>query len=201
VNAPVRDVVPQGVTVTKASRQTAHPVEVVAHDPQWAWAYARERELVASETGSSFISFEHIGSTAVPGLRAKPIIDMMAAVFTLEEVDALFPTLHKLGYELIETGMRNRHFLRKQDVHRRQVFHLHIVEQSSWDERNERLLRDYLLDHPEAVRAYGELKDTLAKAHAHDSLAYTKAKTKFIQDVVDKARLRRSLPLVDVWED
>ncbi len=62
-------------------------------------------------------------------------------------------------------------------------------------------MRDYLLEHPDAARAYGELKDGLSRLHAEDSLAYTKAKTAFIQGVTDKVQDARGLPRFDVWED
>lgn len=96
--------------------------------------------------------------------------------------------------------MKGRHFLSKKDS-TGQTFHLHLVEQSSWAERKERLMRDYLLQHPESVRAYGDLKDSLAKNYANDSLAYTQAKTAFIQRIIDNARAQLKLPPVNVWED
>ncbi len=97
--------------------------------------------------------------------------------------------------------MRNRLFLRKQAASSGQVFHLHLVEQATWDERKERLMRDYLLAHPEAAQAYGALKDTLAATYPHDSLAYTQAKTACIQGIIDAARAERSLPPINVWND
>jgi GrpB-like predicted nucleotidyltransferase (UPF0157 family) len=81
------------------------------------------------------------------------------------------------------------------------MYQLHIVELATWPERNERLMRDYLREHPEAARAYGALKSELALAFVGDSLAYTKAKTAFIQGIVDRARAERGLPVVNVWED
>ena len=179
----------------------ADSVEVVAYDPQWASIYARERKSVLAATGCYFAELEHIGSTAIPGQRAKPIIDMMAAVVSLEESDVLMPMLNNLGYQLVETGMRNRYFLRKRDADTGQAFHFHIVELSTWGERKERLMRDYLLEHPEAAKAYGDLKDSLATTYANDSLAYTRAKTEFIQAIVNEARSKRGLLPTDVWND
>ena len=176
-----------------------HPVTVVDYDPQWPIIYAAEQVLLLSRTGSHFTELEHIGSTAVPGQRAKPIIDMMAAIHSLDELSAFQPGLEFLGYGLFDTGMCNRYFFRRQDASG-QVFHLHIVELSTWSERKERLLRDYLLEHPEAVKAYGEVKTELAQTHPEDSHAYTEAKTDFIQSVINKARAERGLPPIDVWE-
>ena len=175
-------------------------VEIVDYSPQWVEIFSTERECLLANTEIHFIELEHVGSTAIPGQRAKPIIDMMAAVHSLNELDSFLPQLSNYGYQIIETGMPNRHFLRRQDASS-QTFHLHIVELSTWDERNERLMRDYLLEHPQEVNAYGKLKDELANTYAEDSLAYTKAKTRFIQSVVDKARDELGLPRIDVWED
>lgn len=175
-------------------------VEVVAYNPDWPTIYKNERDLLVAKT-SEFVAIEHVGSTAVPSQRSKPIIDMMAAVTNLQEVDGLLEQLNKLNYHVLEVGMKHRLFLRKEDAKTKQVFHLHIVEHATWDERKERLMRDYLLTHPEAVKAYGELKDNLASQYSQDSLAYTKAKTAFIQDIMDKVMDARGLPRVDVWED
>ena len=187
--------------VNKAARQMSYSVKVVDYNPQWAGIFARERDLILSKISDHFVEFEHIGSTAVPGQRAKPVVDMMVAVHSLGELDAFLPRLAHLGYQLIETGMRDRYFLRKEDEGCKQIFHLHIVELSTWTERNERLMRDYLREHPAAVKAYGELKTNLANIYSKDSLAYTKAKTSFIQGIVDKARDSLGLAQVSVWED
>jgi len=151
--------------------------------------------------GSSFVRLEHMGSTAVPGLAAKPVIDMMAAVRSLDDGYAALPTLAALGYTLIETGMPQRLFLRKYAPQQGATFHLHIVELATWAERNERLLRDYLLAHPELALQYAELKRRIAEQYLHDPAGYTKAKTAFIQSVVDQARDAVGLPRVTVWEE
>jgi GrpB-like predicted nucleotidyltransferase (UPF0157 family) len=174
-------------------------VEVVAYNPSWPDIYKAERDIILAAS-PQFVVIEHVGSTAVPGQAAKPIIDMMAAVENLQEVEVLLESLTNLDYHLFDAGMRNRLFLRKRAKHG-QVFHLHIVQYDTWDERKERLMRDYLLAHPEAVQAYADLKRALASRYPEDSTAYTKAKTEFIQGVIDKARTDLGLPRVSVWED
>jgi len=188
-----------GQVVTGTSKQAADTVEVVEYDSVWPERYAAERDRILTVCGPRFVAFEHIGSTAVPGLRAKPIIDMMAAVRSLREASSLVETLDALGYHVLETGMRNRLFLRRRT--QQHGFHLHIVEHATWDERKERLMRDFLRVHREAAEAYGALKDKLAAMYTHDSLGYTKAKTEFIQGIIDEVRDARGLPRVDVWED
>ena len=176
-------------------------VEVVPYDCVWPQRYIAERAHLVRAAGGLILELEHIGSTAVPGLRSKPIIDMMAAVRDLRQGQDLAQLLSALGYELIETGMRNRLFLRRRSESQGQAYQLHIVELSTWEQRKERLMRDCLLAHPDAATAYGELKKRLAEEHTENSLAYTRAKTAFIQDLVDKARAELGLPSIDVWAD
>ena len=176
-------------------------VEIVPYDPQWPYAYAEEYSKLISIGGSSIVVLEHIGSTSVPGLAAKPIIDMMAAVMALEIGYELAARLEEHGYRLIETGMRDRLFLRKHSAIDCGAFQLHIVEYHTWGERHERLMRDYLLELSDAVAAYAAIKIKLACDYAEDSLAYTRAKTAFIQELVDKACAERGLSPVRVWND
>jgi GrpB-like predicted nucleotidyltransferase (UPF0157 family) len=186
--------------MTGTPNRTTETVEVVPYDPAWPGIYAAERVLVLAAVGPRFVALEHMGSTSIPGLPAKPIIDMMAAIPSLHDGVALTALLATLGYQHIETSMPNRLFLRRHDPERGYVFHLHIVEHATWEERNERLLRDYLREHADVAAAYGALKQQLAAQYANDRPAYTKAKTAFIQSVVDQARDALGLPRVDVWE-
>ena len=175
-------------------------IQIVAYDPCWPQIYLAEREKVLAAVGARFVALEHVGSTAVPGLSAKAIIDMMAAVSDLQDGVDCLEQLAALGYEKIETGMQAHLFLRKIDPEQGCSFHLHIVDSASWPERNERLLRDYLLAHPTDAQAYGQIKQRLALEYAQDGLSYTKAKTSFIQSVMDRARDERGLQRINVWE-
>ena len=167
-------------------------IQVSEYDPVWPelarWAID---EVLAALPGR-VTAMEHIGSTAVPGLPAKPVIDLMAAVPSLDVVDD--DALAVLGYRRIEPAMPERRF------YRREGYHLHVVTAASWDTRNQRLLRDHLRQHPADRDAYGRLKRDLAAA-GDDGDAYTRAKTALIQRMVDAARAARGLPLVDVWEE
>jgi GrpB-like predicted nucleotidyltransferase (UPF0157 family) len=186
--------------MTGSTKQPADLVEVVEYHPRWPEAYRRERDRLVKATENAFNEFEHIGSTAVPGLAAKPIIDMMVAVTDLAEANGLLLPLEQLGYRLIETGMRNRLFLHRQAVDGI-GYNLHIVETTTWGDRNERHLRDYLIANPAEAEAYGALKARLAREFRNDTLGYTKAKTAFIQGAIDTIRETKGLPRVDVWED
>jgi GrpB-like predicted nucleotidyltransferase (UPF0157 family) len=173
-------------------------IEIHDYDPGWpAVARTAMAEIVAA-LGGCVLRIEHIGSTSVPGLAAKPVIDLMAATADLDSVTGAEPVLAALGYRLIETGMRERLFYRREGEP--VAYHLHVVTESSWDERLERLLRDHLREHPADRAEYEQLKRALAGA-GHGGDEYTRAKTELIQRMVDDARTRLGLPLVPVWED
>jgi GrpB-like predicted nucleotidyltransferase (UPF0157 family) len=165
------------------------------YNPDWP----AEAERSMAELRDRFPVIEHIGSTAVPGLAAKPVIDLMASTPDLDAVLAEEDALTALGYVREQTGMRNRLFYRR-DTDGVRTHHLHVIPADNWDTRNERLLRDHLLAHPEAAAEYGELKRRLA-ATSSDGLAYTKGKTALIQRFIDRERAVRGLPPSDVWED
>ncbi len=173
-------------------------IQVVPYDPAWPAQYEAERERLHHAVGAAFVEVEHVGSTAVPGLQAKPIIDIMAAVPDIEETGDLVARLTELSFALIDAGMPQRLFLRRPGS---PTVHLHVVGHDSWPTRKERLMRDHLRAHPEDARRYGALKDGLALGYRHDGLGYTRAKTALIQEIMDRAWAERGLPSVNVWEE
>jgi GrpB-like predicted nucleotidyltransferase (UPF0157 family) len=172
----------------------ARLIQVSDYDPAWPETARRAIDEVSAALPGLLVAVEHIGSTAVPGLAAKPIIDLMAATPSLDAVVEGEEALADLGFRRVDNGMPDRLF------YHRDGYHLHVVTAASWDNRNQRLLRDYLREHPADRDAYGRLKRELA-ATGGDADAYTRAKTALIQRLVDAARTARGLPLVNVWEE
>jgi GrpB-like predicted nucleotidyltransferase (UPF0157 family) len=144
-----------------------------------------------------FLAIEHVGSTAVPGLPAKPVIDLMASIHGLDEVSD--GTLETFGYRKVPTDMPDRLFYRREDYDST-AYHLHVVTSASWPTRNERLLRDHLLTHPADRDRYAALKRELMDEFGPGP-EYTLGKTKLIQELTDAARAERGLPSVPVWEE
>ena len=176
-------------------------VVIVEYDPSWPGRAVRACAELTGAVPGLFLDVEHVGSTAVPGLAAKPVIDLMASVDSLDDVTAdRESALGRLGYRLQETGMPDRLFYYRSNAAGRRSHHLHVVTAGTWDTRNERLFRDHLRSHPQAAAEYGELKRRAA-AEAADPLVYTRAKTGLIQRAVDHERAARGLPLVPVWEE
>lgn len=175
------------------------PIEVAEYDPAWPErAAAAAAELHAALPGV-FTAIEHIGSTSVPGLAAKPILDLMAATAALDLVTHQDAVLAELGYRPFDTGMPGRLFYHRDSAGRR-THHLHVVPADDFATRNQLLLRDYLRAHPADAARYAALKQRLAGVSVSGD-DYTRAKTDLIQELTDAARAERGLPSVPVWEE
>jgi GrpB-like predicted nucleotidyltransferase (UPF0157 family) len=160
-------------------------ITVVEYQSDWPGLFETERRLLLTALGPDSGRIEHIGSTAVPGLAAKPILDIMAGLRTLPLGREAVAALSALGYEdLGENGIPGRHFFRKGMP---RTHHLHVVEDGSDFWRNHLLFRDYLRGHPEEADAYGCLKRALGGRFRADRDAYSNAKTPYIEEVLRKA--------------
>ncbi|WP_165972131.1 GrpB family protein [Paenibacillus piri] len=182
------------------SEQSRKPMSIVPYNPDWALEYKREQERLLNALSPRIATMEHVGSTSIPNQAAKPVIDMFAAFHTLEAPSVYSRLLKDLGYSYTDAGMTGRHLFVKKSGGAR-THHLHMLPSEHFYERNELLFRDYLRAHPESVSAYGELKLSLMRQFSLDPEAYTRAKTDFIQQIVDRARTEKGLPLQSVWED
>lgn len=166
-------------------------IVVVAYDPGWAKAYQAEAARLAAVFGQELVSIHHIGSTSVPGLPAKPIIDIMPVVRDITRVDVFNPAMIELGYEPRgEWGIPGRrYFSKRSDVQR--THHVHTFAQDSPEVARHLDFRDFLSARPEAARQYGELKLALARQFPHDIDGYMAGKDGFIKEIIRKAQARR----------
>jgi GrpB-like predicted nucleotidyltransferase (UPF0157 family) len=147
---------------------------IVPHDPAWARAFATEAGALGAELGTLLVALHHIGSTAVPGLSAKPIIDMLGVVTGF---DSLGPNrLAVLGYEgLGAYGIEGRRYFRKSTPAGVRTHHLHLYEPASPQVRRHLIFRDFLRANPDRANAYAEHKTGLA--HRPD---FQQAKVAFV---------------------
>src|SRR5512137_1730469 len=161
-----------------------HPndtIHIVQYDRNWPALYEQERTWIAAALGETVAEIHHVGSTAVPGLSAKPIIDIMVAVTQLAPSEDYGRKLEPLGYEYHDSEEAGRIFFRKGMP---RTHHVHIVERSSWTLQRHLLFRDYLRAHPQTMQQYARLKQELAIQFESDRKAYTEAKTKFVESIV-----------------
>jgi GrpB-like predicted nucleotidyltransferase (UPF0157 family) len=162
-----------------------HIVRVVDHDPSWSALFAKERESLHRTLGGLVADIQHVGSTAVPGLPAKPILDIALAVRVLDLVPDIVEQLTRIGYIYRgDGGDDGGHlFIRESEPDIRTV-HLHVVEQSTTQWKNYLLFREILRDDTNVRKRYTDIKKDLAKQFCNDRKAYTAAKDEFIQGVL-----------------
>jgi GrpB-like predicted nucleotidyltransferase (UPF0157 family) len=160
---------------------------LVPHQTEWKSFFESESDLLREAVGDYLVAIEHIGSTAISGLDAKPIIDILAGVKYAEDAERCIVPLAQIGYEYRgEQGIAGRFYFRKGigDV---STHHLNIVEMTSDFWQSHLLFRDYLRQHADAAQSYGKLKRELAVTYKGNRPAYTKAKAAFIESVLKKA--------------
>ena len=159
-------------------------VRLVPYDPQWPERFERERALLDEAIGEWVTGgIHHVGSTAVPGLEAKPTVDILVGVEDLESSRACFEPLAELGYLYAPYRPEEMHWFCKPSPSRRE-FHLHLVPADSQRFRDELAFRDRLRDSPEVRREYAELKKSLAARFRNDREGYTDGKSDFVARVL-----------------
>ncbi|MHA1463164.1 MAG: GrpB family protein [Candidatus Heimdallarchaeota archaeon] len=167
------------------------PVIVEKYNPDWIDRFLHEKGSLLSALGSHIIDLEHIGSTSIFDLAAKPIIDILIGVKTLDDAEKCIPILEKMNYQYVpefEAILPERRYLRKPPRGEGHDVHLHITILGSdfWD--RQLLFRNYLRIHSDARDKYSKLKKKLAKKYRNDREAYTNAKEEFILKTLEKAR-------------
>ncbi|MBM3935478.1 MAG: GrpB family protein [SAR202 cluster bacterium] len=170
------------------------PVHIVPYDPSWPAKFAEERDSLARHLAPWLEGgIEHIGSTSVPGLAAKPVIDMMAGVRSLEKSRPCIEALTKAGWVYFPFMADQMHWLCKPSDEFR-THHLHVLPYRSarWNARL--AFRDYLRAHPEVAAEYQALKLELAEKYREDRETYTTEKGPYIKRIVKLAMDRQTTP-------
>ena len=158
------------------------------HDPAWFAAARREMRRIRSVLGAVAVEVHHIGSTSIPGILAKPVIDLCLEVSGLSELDGQEAAMGALGYEALgEYGIPRRRFFLRNDEAGVRTHHVHAFAAGDSEVRRHVAFRDYMIAHPAAARAYGSLKGELLREHPSDIEAYMDGKDSFIKEHQRKA--------------
>jgi GrpB-like predicted nucleotidyltransferase (UPF0157 family) len=152
----------------------------------WEDRYDAERRRLNEVAGDRILDVEHIGSTAVEGIPAKPVIDVLALVGDLADARALTPVLERHGYERRPEDVDGRLFFAKGPRTKRTVY-LSVAERGSDFHEEKIAFRDHLREHPETAERYASLKQQLAERYPENREAYTAGKGEFVRDVLDAA--------------
>lgn len=161
-------------------------IQLANYNPDWINIFTHERVLIQDIIGNWILDIQHIGSTSIPDMAAKPIIDIAIGVENFDEAHICIVPLEKLGYIYKgENGIPRRHFFTKtsNDI---TTFHLHMNEINSQDWRSQIFFRDYLTSDIMKAQQYRELKEKLAELYLNDRDAYLKGKDSFIEDILKK---------------
>ena len=184
LSAAIAPAVWPGFQVTEGSSRF-DTIKVVAYDKEWPARFASWRTLIASALEGVALRIDHVGSTSVPGLAAKPIVDIQVSVPDISDEERYVPALEQLGVQLRSRDDLHRYFrpfaARPRDVH------VHVCPAGSDWERRHLLFRDYLRANPAACGVYAEAKREASRVWVDDGWAYTDAKSGVILDIMEDA--------------
>jgi GrpB-like predicted nucleotidyltransferase (UPF0157 family) len=170
-------------------------VEVVPHDPRWRDAFEAEAKHVAAALGENVSAVHHIGSTAIPDIYAKPVLDLLVEVGDSAEVDGRSSAMESLGYEVMgEFGIPGRRYFRRDNEEGVRTHNVHAFGAGSAEAERHLAFRDYMIAHPADAQRYSELKRKLAEEHPQSLDGYMDGKDGFVKEMDRRAaRWRQSL--------
>ena len=180
--------------MAKANRP---PIKVVPYDAAWPNVFAELKAALEPRLDGLALTIEHTGSTSIPGLAAKPIIDLIVVIATRDDLPAMINALAKLGYwHEGDLGIAGREAFAMEgpDVprdgtgRRWPAQNLYVAAADNAELRRHKAFRDYLRAHPDSIAAYARLKEDLAARFPHDIDSYSRSKTEFVEDILRRAR-------------
>jgi len=161
---------------------------VLDHNPEWANSFEREACTIRAALGAALVNIHHIGSTSITHTKAKPVIDILLEVSSLDEIDQQSVALQALGYEAKgEYGIPGRRYFRLDDATGRRTHQVHSFEVGSHNVTRHLAFRDYMRAHPEIAAEYGQLKQRLAGEYPNNMAAYIEGKDAFVKEQVRQA--------------
>lgn len=163
-------------------------VELREYTYEWNSLYQIEEETLKNIIKEYFIDIQHIGSTSVEGLKAKPIIDIIIGVKNFNDLEIIIEKLQQGGYNYRPNASTKERILFVKGNEEERTHHIHIVQWMDEEWNNNIIFRDYLRKHSEVTKEYSELKDRLADIFKEDRSSYTSGKNQFIQDIIKKAK-------------
>ena len=164
---------------------TQDKVVLAPHSTSWSTIFKHEKQRLVNILGKdNFVDIQHVGSTSIPFIDSKPIIDIAVAVKSFEESKKLIKPMTDAGYTYRgENGIPRRHYFIK-ITDNKSLFHVHMNEQTSKDWNDQIYFRDFLIAHREKALEYQSIKRTLSEKYPEDRISYTNGKNEFIQSIL-----------------
>ena len=170
-------------------------IDVVEYKSEWNALFEKEPTQLTSIFGSQLIAIYHIGSTAIFGIKAKPVIDILVVIKAISKIDSFNKHMIKLGYrprgECLDNavlGTPGRFYFSK-DIDSVRSHQVHVCQKGHFDIRDKLLFRDYMRTHPSEALEYSIIKEGLAKEFRHDTVGYVRGKDEFIKRIITLARI------------
>jgi len=165
-------------------------LKFVPYNPEYSKLFKQEKKLLKNAVGNYILDIQHIGSTSIPGIIAKPILDIAIAVNNFEVAKVCIKPIEHLGYIYMgEYGLARRHFFIR-GIHCR-THNIHMWEINSHDWKRHLFFRDYLIKNPEVAKQYVDLKLKLLEQYQHDRDRYQDGKSSFIESIERLAALEK----------
>jgi len=160
-------------------------VQLAPYDPEWATYFNTEADQIKTLLGKKLLGIEHIGSTSIPGMDAKPILDLMVAVNSIDDYAEYIEQLQKLGYSFRQDNRNEQeHILFVKGPEEKRTHYLKLTTPDSNFWREHVLFRDYLIHHPNRAEEYRLLKHDLLNKFANERSKYTEDKADFIKETI-----------------
>lgn len=168
-------------------------VELMPYDENWAKEFELEKKRLQKILGKTALDIQHVGSTSIPGLIAKPILDIAVAVENVSELRRLIGVLEKAGYDVKDSINELGEILARKGTPdmRTHYIHIEVINGLFWN--NHILFRDYLISHPEYIKKYENLKKEMLERYKNERKLYTAAKNDFIESVLNLAREEQAM--------
>jgi GrpB-like predicted nucleotidyltransferase (UPF0157 family) len=161
--------------------------EICDYDPQWPALFEAERRRIQQKLGQVVLEIHHVGSTAVPGMKAKPEIDLLIVVKSITNIDPINLGMTELGYDVRgECGIEGRHYYSK-NIQSARTHKAHVCEISHSNVARQIAFRDYMRDHPKDAKEYAALKMELAQSNSRGMAEYREGKQNYIEGIIYKA--------------
>jgi len=169
-------------------------IEVVDYDPAWISAFEKEAAILNAVFEQRVIKVHHVGSTAVPGLAAKPIIDILVVLDHTDDINSFDRAMEDVGYRVrgecldaLIPGTPGRFYFIK-ETNGVRSHHVHVCAKGHWEIFDKLAFRDYLRAHSNKATAYGELKRSIAARYRFDNIGYMRAKDNFVKSTLLEAQ-------------
>lgn len=167
-----------------------HPdlVKLLPYDPEWKIEGEKEVARLKNLLGDRALGIEHVGSTAIPGISAKPIIDIAVGVKSVDELEPLIDVFTKAGYDVRNSIAEKGEILARKGSSECRTHYVHVEPYGGEYWLNHTLFKRFMLDHPEYVKPYEDMKQEMFSKYADNRIEYTAHKNDFIKEIINKAK-------------